>query len=167
MSDAPDLATWQALTGVLLEEAACLDEQRWDDWLALFTEDAVLWAPAWDAENRLTADPHREVSLFYVEGRPALSDRAWRWSRGDLPASQPLPETSHLIGSLRVLTCDDSTAELTARWHTQVYRNRRAWSYAGSYQHALRLEAGAWRIASKTITLGYDLLDTTLDLYHV
>ena len=90
MSGDVDFPTWQALTGVLVEEAACLDEQRWDDWLALFTEDAVLWAPAWDAEHRLTTDPQSEVSLFYVEGRPALSDRVWRWSRGDSPASVPL-----------------------------------------------------------------------------
>lgn len=53
MSAAPDFATWQALTDVVLGEAACLDEQRWDDWLDHYTEDAVLWAPAWDAEHRL------------------------------------------------------------------------------------------------------------------
>jgi 3-phenylpropionate/cinnamic acid dioxygenase small subunit len=167
MSGVTDFATWQVLTGVLIEEAACLDEQRWDDWLALFTEDAVLWAPAWDAEHRLTTDPQSEVSLFYVEGRPALSDRVWRWSRGDSPASVPLPRTSHLIGSLRVLSCDGRQAELTARWHTQVYRSRRTWSYAGGYRHTLRLEDGHWRIARKTIVLTNDLLDTTLDLYHV
>ena len=51
--------------------------------------------------------------------------------------------------------------------HTQVYRNRRTWSYAGSYRHTLRLDAGRWRIAGKTIVVTNDLLDTTLDLYHV
>jgi 3-phenylpropionate/cinnamic acid dioxygenase small subunit len=66
-----------------------------------------------------------------------------------------------------VLACDNATAELAARWHTQVYRNRRTWSYAGSYRHTLRLESGGWRIARKTIVLTNDLLDTTLDLYHV
>nr|ART37694.1 E54 [uncultured bacterium] len=167
MSAAPDFATWQALTDVVFDEAACLDEQRWDDWLDHYTEDAVLWAPAWDAEHRLTDDPHNAVSLFYIEGRQALSDRAWRWSRGDSPASQPLPRTSHLIGSLRVLACDDTTAEVGSRWHTQVYRARRTWSYAGSYRHALRLDAGRWRVAGKTIVVTNDLLDTTLDLYHV
>lgn len=167
MSAVADFATWQALCDVLHEEAACLDEQRWDDWLALYTDDAVLWAPAWDAEHQLTRDPMREVSLFYVEGKPALSDRAWRWSRGDSPASQPLPRTSHLIGNVRAQELTPAQAVLAARWHTQVYRARRTWSYAGSYRHTLRLEAGHWRIAQKTIVLTNDLVDTTLDLYHV
>ena len=80
---------------------------------------------------------------------------------------QPLPRTSHLIGSLRVLACDADTAAVGSRWHTQVYRHRRTWSYAGSYRHTLRLDAGRWRIAGKTIVVTNDLLDTTLDLYHV
>ena len=167
MSGAPDFATWQALSGLLFEEAACLDEQRWNDWLDLYTDDAVLWAPAWDSEHQLTRDPMNEVSLFYVEGKPALSDRAWRWSSGDSAASAPLPRTSHLVGSVRVTQFSADAAVLHSRWHTQVYRARRTWSYAGSYRHTLLLGDGRWRIAHKYIVLTNDLVDTTLDLYHV
>ena len=38
-------------------EAAYLDEQKWDDWLALYTEDCEYWMPAWRADGTLTADP--------------------------------------------------------------------------------------------------------------
>lgn len=162
-----DFAAFQALQNLLYEEAACLDEQRWDDWLALYTEDAVYWVPAWDGEHRLTTDPAGEVSLIYVEGRTALSDRVWRFASGDSPASQPLPRTSHLVGNLRVAELGAQQAVLHSRWHTQVFRQKRTWSYAGAYRHTLRREGGRWRIAEKYVVLVNDLIDTALDLYHL
>jgi len=63
--------------------------------------------------------------------------------------------------------CSADAALLHSRWHTQVYRARRTWSYAGSYRHTLLLGDGRWRIAHKYIVLTNDLVDTTLDLYHV
>jgi len=33
-------------------EARLLDEQRWDDWLALYAEDCEYWMPAWKADVR-------------------------------------------------------------------------------------------------------------------
>lgn len=167
MSDGVDFATWLTLSDLLFEEAASLDEQRWDEWLALYTDDAVLWAPSWDSETQLTADPTNEVSLFYVKGKDALADRMWRWSKGGSPASLPLPRTSHLIGNVRVLEWSSAQATVSARWHTQVYRRERTWSYAGLSRYKLRSVAGQWRIADKYIVLTNDLIDTALDLYHV
>ena len=42
---------------VLFREALYLDTQRWDDWLALYEEDATFWMPAWTDEHRLSASP--------------------------------------------------------------------------------------------------------------
>jgi len=162
-----DFATFQTLSDVLFDDVALLDEQRWEEWLDLYCDDAVIWLPAWDDEHELTADPGNEVSLFYVSGKAELSDRVWRWSQGDSPASVPLPRTSHLVGNIRVLEHQGDQATLSARWHNQVFRKGRTWSYAGSYRHRLRREQGRWRIAEKYIVLTNDLIDTALDLYHV
>lgn len=167
MRSSDDFATFSTLSDLLFEEAACLDERRWDDWLALYADDAVFWLPSWNDEFELTADPHGEVSLFYVHGKDALTDRVWRWSSGGSPASLPLPRTSHLIGNIRVLRCDGNEAELTARWNCQLFRRQRSWNYAGSYRHQLRMIDGHWRIAHKYVVLTNDLIDTALDLYHV
>jgi len=32
---------------VIHREALYLDERRWDDWLALYHDDAEFWVPAW------------------------------------------------------------------------------------------------------------------------
>ena len=42
----PEISRAEA-ENLLYREAALLDEGSWDDWLALFTEDAVFWMPAW------------------------------------------------------------------------------------------------------------------------
>lgn len=48
------LATGSAL---LYRQGRLLDERRWQDWLALFTEDCQYWVPAWVSEQRQTEDP--------------------------------------------------------------------------------------------------------------
>lgn len=167
MSDGLDFPTWLTFCDLLFEEGAALDEQRWDEWLALYTDDAVLWAPSWDSETELTADPTTEVSLFYVKGKDALADRMWRWTSGGSSASLPLPRTSHLVGNIRLLGLELPEARLSARWHTQVFRHERTWSYAGFSRYKLRAVDGEWRIADKYVVLTNDRIDTALDLYHV
>src|SRR5439155_10042637 len=50
-------------------EARLLDEQRWDDWLALFVEDCEYWMPAWKADGTPTANPQAELSHIYYASR--------------------------------------------------------------------------------------------------
>jgi hypothetical protein len=49
--------------GIVTNKALHLDAQRWDDWLALYTEDAVFWLPAW-------TDEHRLAELRFLGERP-------------------------------------------------------------------------------------------------
>lgn len=162
-----DFASYQAICALLHEEAACIDERRWDDWLALFTEDAIVWLPSWNGEHDLTDDPTNDVSLFYIDGKAELSDRVWRFASGDSPASTPLPRTSHLVGNIEVRELSQGRARVHSRWHSQIYRFKSTWSYAGAYRHELVHEQGAWRIARKQVVLCNDLIDSALDIYHV
>ncbi|MDB5728803.1 MAG: benzoate 1,2-dioxygenase small subunit, partial [Noviherbaspirillum sp.] len=54
---------------LLYREGAFLDEQRWDDWIALFTEDCEYWLPSWKSEHELSTDPRTEVSMIHHEHR--------------------------------------------------------------------------------------------------
>ena len=155
------------ICNLLYEEAACVDEQRWDDWLALYTDDAVFWVPSWDQEHELTTDPLNDVSLIYIEGKEALSDRVWRFSSGDSPASTPLPRTSHLVGNIAVAEFNDTHAVVTSRWHCQVHRFKDTWSYAGRYEHSLQRDSSGLRISRKHVVLVNSIINTALDLYHV
>ena len=61
---------------LLYREALCLDEQRWDDWLALYPEEIEFWVPAWKNERETTADPKTEISLIYLSSRTRLEERS-------------------------------------------------------------------------------------------
>ena len=58
--------TIAAAQELLFREALCLDTRRWDDWLALYDEDATFWMPAWTDEHRLSA---RTVDRVEVRAR--------------------------------------------------------------------------------------------------
>ena len=51
----------QRVEQFLFHEAQLMDEHRFDEWLALWSEPALYWVPS----NRDDLDPAREVSLIY------------------------------------------------------------------------------------------------------
>src|SRR5258708_14697214 len=63
-------------------EAMYLDEQRWDDWLALYTDDCEYWMPAWKADGTPTTDPQARLSPISSANRAGLEDRTGRTRSG-------------------------------------------------------------------------------------
>ena len=55
-------------------EATLLDRRRWDDWIDLFTEDAVYWVPSWADEEKTTSDPETQLNLIYLRDRGGLEE---------------------------------------------------------------------------------------------
>ena len=162
-----DFATWQALTGVLHEEAVALDEQRWDDWINLFTDDCIYWVPAWQGEHDLADDPERDVSLIYMDSKEMIEDRLWRFTSGTAPAAIPLPRTSHLVGTVTLQAISETEAQLCSHWQVAAYRFKEMTQTAGRSYYTLRLEGGQWRIARRRSILINDQTQTALDLYHL
>ena len=170
------------------EEALALDDQRWDDWLALYTPDATFWLPAWTDDHTLARDPRRELSLIWCAARAGLEDRVWRVRSGLSNASQPLPRTTHLVTNSVVRWLSAPTASLavggdlsggpsggadqlcvTSSWTCRVHRLRlRADDvFHGRVEHRLRQVDGLWSIAAKTVVLRNDTIPTMIDFYCV
>ena len=61
----------------LYREARLMDEHAYDQWLALWTDDALYWIPC----NEDDFDPERHVSIVY-ENKARLEDRIARLNRG-------------------------------------------------------------------------------------
>ena len=155
---------------VLHREAMYLDAQRWDDWLALFTEDASFWLPAWTDEHRLSASPEQELSLMYCAARAGLEDRVWRVRSGLSVASKPLPRTTHMVSNSVVTPTEDAAiVQIASSWSCHVFRlkDRQQHTFFGRYEHKLRHTNGQWHIASKTVVLMNDTVPTLLDFYCV
>jgi 3-phenylpropionate/cinnamic acid dioxygenase small subunit len=152
---------------LLFAEAACLDERRWDDWLALFTPDCEYWIPAWRDELTLVTDPAREISILYFKGRARLEERVSRITAGLSAASVPLPRTAHMVTNVRIVQRDDARLEVRANWQALACRFDQVSTLFGAYEYSLVRGADRWRIGRKKIILLNDVIDTVLDIYHV
>ena len=106
---------------LLHREAYLLDRRRWDDWLALYTEDAIFWVPAFASDDAMTTDPDNEVSLMYMD-RPGLDARVFRLEAADSYANEPLPWTAHLVSNVMVTGATGSELEVAATWLVQSFR---------------------------------------------
>ena len=155
---------------VIEREAIAIDEQRWDDWLALFTPDCEYWMPSWKADGTPTNDPRTELSHIYYASRAGLEDRIVRIRSGRSPASNPMPRTLHLVGQIRFIEPPAAARmRLRSSWATQVYfpRTRETHAFFGTSQHELVRRDDAWLIAKKKVTLLNDYIPTMLDIYCV
>lgn len=150
---------------ILYREALALDEQRWDDWLALYAEDAVFWVPSWTDEHRLANDPDRELSLMYCSSKGGLAERVMRVRSGLSAASKVLPRTVHSLGNI---ICEEGGA-VSSVFQVAVYdlKSKSTHVYFGRYEHVLRNVDGDWRIAAKKVKLMNDLIPTMLDFYSI
>ncbi|MBE2997522.1 3-phenylpropionate/cinnamic acid dioxygenase subunit beta [Nocardiopsis sp. HNM0947] len=160
-------------------EARYLDGDRFGDWLDLFTEDLVYWAPT--RTNRLRRQQRLSVSApggaaFFDETKDSLAWRVRRFESGMAWAEDPPSRTRHLITNLLVRPAEEDEAveqgvsEETAREHAHyvaetgflVYRNRLEHEvdlYSGGRTDLLRREAdGSLRVARRTILLEQNVL---------
>lgn len=163
----PDVAAARAF---LEAEGALLDDRLWDEWLALYTEDAVFWVPAWTSEETPTSDPLTEVSLIYHDRRERLAERVWRVRSGLSLASSPLQRTAHMVSGVRIVDeAQDGSTRVRSTWTVHRYDPRRKIQNAffGRAEHRLVRIDGAWRIAAKTVWLLNDLIPTVLDFYMI
>jgi len=150
-------------------EARLLDEQRWDEWLALFVEDCEYWMPAWKADGTPTTNPQAELSHIYYASRAGLEDRIVRIRSGKSAASTPIPRTAHILGSVLPLESPAGRLRLDSTWASHVFfpRSRESHAFFGRTEHQLVLRGRDWRIAKKKILLQNDYIPTMLDVYCV
>ncbi len=152
---------------MILEEAAALDEGRWDDWLALFSEDCVFWAPSWDDYSTPTADPESQLSLIYYSSRKRLEERIWRLRSGQSPASVPLHRTMHGITGFRLDKAAPDTVLSNFTVHSYNPRRKETFVAFGRYRHQFVTVDGALKISAKTILLLNDYLPASVDIYTI
>jgi len=162
-----DAALLLRVNDFLYREAACLDERRWDEWLALYEADCEYWLTAWDSEHELVEDPRTGVSLIYYDSRKGLEERIVRIRSGLSAASTPLPRTWHLVDNVRLGERAGAELQVFAKWQTRSFRNQHTDTYYGNYEYRLRDAGEDFRIARKKIVLLNDVLYTAVDVYNL
>lgn len=138
------------LTAFIYGEARLLDEQRWDDWLALFADDGHYWMPLTPGQT----DARLQTSLLY-EDKLLLRVRTERLNGARTFSQQPRSRCHHLLQAPQVEARDDAagTFRLRTAFHYVETRRDEQTLYAGWATHDLRVVDGALRIALKRVDL--------------
>jgi 3-phenylpropionate/cinnamic acid dioxygenase small subunit len=155
---------------ILQREGIYLDEQRWDEWIALFAPDCEYWVPAWLDQDTLSTDPQREMSHIYYASRQGLEDRIVRIRTGRSPASTPTPRTAHLVTG--VLALEPPTPELLklrSTWSSHVFfpRSRTSFTFFGHARYEIVRRDSGWLIQRKKVIFQNDYIPTMLDVYCI
>jgi len=131
-------------------EARMLDEQRFDDWLNLFTEDAYYWMPLAPGQQ----DARLHASLLY-EDKLLLRVRVERLAGARTFSQQPRSRSHHLLQQPSIEAADRDTGRYTLRtaFHYLETRLDTQTLFAGWATHELVTMEGALRIRLKRVDL--------------
>src|ERR1700738_2296248 len=134
----------------LYREARLLDEGHFDEWLDLFTADAVYWLPVGQSDT----DPDRQGSIIY-DSRHEMERRVARLKSGYAHAQDPPSRTHRIVSNVELSTFDPGDASLTASTVMVLFALNRHNQPIHSARCEFRLlrESALWRIARKKVSL--------------
>ncbi|WP_407277898.1 aromatic-ring-hydroxylating dioxygenase subunit beta [Aromatoleum evansii] len=141
--------THKTLTDFIYAEARLLDEQRFEDWLNLFTEDGHYWMPLAHGQT----DPRLHTSLMY-EDRLLLRVRVERLAGQRTFSQQPKSRCHHLLQAPTVESSAPGGEHIVrTAFHYVETRQDQQTLFAGWTTHHLVEDAGALKIRLKRVDL--------------
>jgi len=142
--------TQRAAELFIYRQAEILDDQSWNEWLSLFTEDGRYWMPA--GRNQEVADGvanifWEDLNLMLVRVRRNTHPHAWSQS--------PPNRLSHVVSNVIVEHEDAKTGDLIVRSKFQCteYLRYDQRYFAGKYRHHLVKTADGYRIKLQRVDL--------------
>jgi 3-phenylpropionate/cinnamic acid dioxygenase small subunit len=132
----------------LLHEARLLDDDKFDDWLALFTPDAWYWVPSEPDQD----NPHDTVSLIY-DDRRLLETRVRRLASPRIYSQEPRSRTSRIVSNVSIEDSGNNACTVRSKFLMIEYRRDSQRLFAGTAFHRLVQADGGIFIASKRVNL--------------
>jgi benzoate/toluate 1,2-dioxygenase beta subunit len=132
----------------LYHEARLLDTQRYEEWLALFTDDATYWVPLEQGQK----DPHETSSIIH-DDRTLLELRVKQIRHPRAHARLPLARTVHQIGNVSILNETPDELRVASALTLVEFRNEKQRIYGALVEHKLRRSGDSFRIAHKRVDL--------------
>jgi 3-phenylpropionate/cinnamic acid dioxygenase small subunit len=138
-----------AVEAFLFQEARLADENRYEEWLALWTDDAVYWVPT----NIDDYDPDEHVSIIY-DDRERLEIRIARLKSGGAWSQEPQSRMRRIISNIQIEPAarPDEIAVISNFALGEMRRGRET-VYFAQQKHRLRSTSEGLRMAAKTVLL--------------
>jgi 3-phenylpropionate/cinnamic acid dioxygenase small subunit len=141
--------TYREVELFLLREADLADTQRYEEWLALWTQELLYWVPC----NRDDVDPKRQISLIY-DNRPALEERLYRLGTRFAHSQRPESNLSRVVSSILYDGYEPARGgAVTSRFVLGEERRERQTIWIGRQRHVLVREDGKLRMKEKKVWL--------------
>jgi 3-phenylpropionate/cinnamic acid dioxygenase small subunit len=129
-------------------EARLQDEHRYEEWEALWSDDAIYWVPA----NGDDIDPEQQMSIIY-DNRSRIGVRVRQLLSGRRYSQEPRSRLRHLVTNVEILGRE--RAEIRVGCNVMVFesnlRGETIWAARTTY--VLREVDGALSMARKTVNL--------------
>ena len=132
----------------LFREARLQDTHAYDEWEALWTDDAVYWVPA----NGHDTDPEQQMSILY-DNRSRIGIRVKQLKTGRRHTQTPRSELARVIGNVEItgVTGDEVEARANVVIFEDSLRGETVWAARNEYR--LRLVDGGFRLVRKKVGL--------------
>lgn len=150
-STAPKTDDHDLLTNIeqfLFLEAHLQDTHAYDEWEALWEDDAIYWVPA----NGHDTDPEKQMSIIY-DNRSRIGIRVDQLKTGRRHTQTPRSELARLVSNVQLLRQEGQ--EFDVRANVLIFednlRGETVWAARNEYR--LRLVDGRFRLVRKKVGL--------------
>ena len=143
-------ATDAELIAFVVAEARLLDDRRYDEWSALWTDDGIYWVPLVPGQ----ADGIRHTSHLY-EDKLLRSIRVERLKSPRAYSQQPPSRAHHLLQTPTVEARDDAAPryELRTEFHYTEAQGDEIEFFVGTVRHHLTVQDGRLLMTLKRVDL--------------
>jgi 3-phenylpropionate/cinnamic acid dioxygenase small subunit len=133
----------------IYHEARLADELLYEEWEALWTDDAVYWVPA----NGDDIDPTKQMSVLF-DNRSRIATRIKQLQTGKRHSQNPASRLRRLISNVELLESEDD-GDIRAGANFLIYesRERGVTLWAGRSEYKLRRAEDGLKMAYKKVLL--------------
>lgn len=136
------------IENVLYQEARFMDEHRYDDWLQMWTDDAMYWVPC----NRDDIDPTKSVSII-LDDYQGLKLRIERLKSGAAYGQEPPSKMRRVVSNVELDRGENGEISVFSNFNLTELRRGRQATFAGRTTHKFRKFDGGLKIAYKKVAL--------------
>ena len=132
----------------LFLEARLQDTHAYDEWEALWTDDAIYWIPA----NGSDTDPEKDMSIIY-DNRSRIGLRIGQLKTGRRHTQTPRSELARMIANIELVRRSEDEFEVRANAFIFEDSLRGETTWAARNEYRLRLVDGQFRMVRKKVCL--------------